>query len=637
MADLPDYGVTSYGEYTFPSNVETTSLSVVPQYDQAGRTVVYNRIRIAVRAVLTGTAIDAAVRAVTQVLTKPAQPLRYTGRGYGLLVNVGTVKDVRWGPTPTEATVRPLGGGNAAELTWAVEVHIPDGPSAYYTHAPMEFNFSLSYDIDASGYTTRTYAAFVRIPLTRAFPADRAIRDTADRLRESIVPPLLPGFRRIPGTVTISDDKTRADVVVTDTQMPPNVPPQGVIEASASHTVHSVPGQIVRWTGTLEATYEIARNGATTVAAARDAFFALAKDRINHTIDTISAGQTTELRTNGGGAAAEAVVIPVSFSMSEPELYGRTKARFSLTYVVNNANLRAMLGASGLWRPVPGSNWQRWAAGLGPVLGARGHAGLVFSPNDDKIIDLLRPSDPRPGLLSRLNEVGRHLADPPQSLFPDPKPERSWLEYVCAVYVETDNGVVEVRTLPTQARTAAGDVYGRPTAAGAAISSAVGGAFAAIPGVLGKALENPFYGPMRETFLGGAGKDALAPQAPQRRARQGAALWLIGHAVRVLYAIPAPTAERWGDAVLTPANRPDRGEGFWTGVVGNAIWPITAARWRLRYLMDRPPPAGAPVVPNPFRGGGGADAANVVPDVGNILKHATDLGFAIGGGLPGGG
>ena len=639
MAELPTSAVIRYGAYTFPSNVETTSISVVPQYDQAGRTVIYNRIKLSLRAVVSGTAIDAAVRAVTQILTKPAYPFVYTGSGYGLVVNVGSVRDVVWGPKPTEAGVKPLGGGNAAELTWSVEVCIPDGPSARYAFAPMEFFYTVTYDVDASGYTTRSYEATVRIPQTRATPAGRTLSDTADRLLEQVTPALVPGFRRIPGGHSLSADKCSLTVYCQDVQLPPNIPPYGVVEASASHTLSSTPGKLQEWTGTLEATYEIARNGVTTVAAARDSFFSLLKDRIGHTLDTISRQEPAELRTGGDdGRQVKPVVIPVSFTMTEPEIYGRTKARFSLTYAVRGAKLKTMLQASGMWRPVPGTNWKQWAASLGPVIGPRGHAGLIFTPNDDRIVDLLQPGSPDLSLLGNLNSRGTTSGIIPGGVFPDPTPERSWVEYVCAIYMETDNGVVQVRTLPTQPRAAKGDVYGKPSAGAGVAAAGVGAAVAAIPGVLQQVFDtNPvFYGPLKQAFLGDGGLDKK--QAPQRRGRQAGALWLVGRAVRVKYSIPAPTAEKWGDATLTPANRADCGEGFWTGVVGNAIWPIQAAKWRLRYVMDTVPGAGAPVVPNPLQGGGGADAANLGTNLGNVIGGALGnaLGIAAGGATAGG-
>lgn len=635
MAELPTNSVISYGAYTFPSNVETTSISIVPQYDAAGRTVIYNRIKLSLRAVLTGFAIDAAVRAVAQVLTKPAYPFRYVGSGYGLVVNVGGVRDVVWGPKPLDASVKPLGGGHAAELTWTVEVCIPDGPSARYDLAPMEFYFTLAYDVDASGYTTRTYEATVRIPQTRAFPTARTIQDSADRLLEQITPALLPGFRRVPGGHTLSPDKCSLTAYCTDVQMPPNVPPAGVVDCAASHSLSSTPGNWQMWSGTLEASYEIARNGVATVAVARDAFFALAKDRINHTIDTISRAEPVELRTGGAdGRRNRPTVIPVSFTMTEPEIYGRTKARFSLSYRVVGANLKTMLQASGMWRPVPGTNWFTWAESMGPVIGPRGHAGLIFSPNDDRIVDLLQPVPPNLGLLGSLNSRGAGATAIPAGVFPDPTPEQSWISYTCAVFVETANGVVRVTGLPTKPREAAGDVYGPASQAAAGIATGI------VAGIwdAGAATSPFFFPPPRQAAQqndGGTDKK----QSPQRRARQTSVLWMIGHALRVKYAIPAPTADKWGDATLTPANRQDRGEGFWSAVVGNVIWPVTAAKWRLRYEMDTVPAAGAPVLPNPLLGGGGAEAANLPATLGTAIGGgiAAALGQAVGGVVPGGG
>jgi len=616
MSQLTDPGRITYGGFTFPVETQTTGIIVRPVLDSAGRTVIYNEITVSLRARLSGPLMDTQTRLIERQLTKTAFPFIYSGRGFGLAVNVSEARDVLWGPIPGPVEIKPLGGGQAVELKWSVTIHIPDGPGARYRFAPLEFSFGLTFDVDDAGYTTRTYAGFLRVPMTRNAPNVRTLPDSVDEYREDVYPPLLPGFRRTPGSWVIAASKSRVDFTVTDEQMAPNFPPPGVIRATASGRITSTPGKLLEWTGVVEGDYEIARNGTASVAAARNAFFALVKDRVNHTIDTISRLATTELRADGTGPGTKPCVAPVSFMMAEPDIYGRTRVQYSLTYKVTGANLRSMLQASGLWRPVPGSNWKLWSASLGTVLSARGHAGLIFSPNDDRIVDLLQPGPMQHDLSNRRGQVGTDFRTIPQDVFPEPSPDSSWLSYTNHVYVETDSGVVEVRTLPTEPRTAAGDLGGAGLSAGAAAGIAAG----AIDGLwTAGGAASPFYFPPPRTpsqqRKGGLDKK----QAPQRRARQGGALVMVGSAVRVKFAIPQPTATRWGDATLTPANRPDRGEGFFTGVVGNAIWPVTAARWRLRFLMDTVPSDGVAVVPNPLQGGGGSAGP---PDLGNVIDPA---------------
>jgi hypothetical protein len=614
MAELPDDGLVRYGGFTFPANTETTGITVIPQYDQAGRTVVYNRIKINLRCVLAGTAIDVAVRNVVRILSKPAFPFFYAGRGYGLGVNVGGVRDVVWGPKPSEATVKPLGGGNAVELTWSVEVAIPDCADARYQFGALEYNFSLNYDIDASGYTTRTYSGHLRVPMTRRAPNDRRLPDSVDSYREDVYPPLILGFRRIPGSWAINAAKDTINFSCQDVQMPPTAPWPGIVECSADHTLSCPPRQFYIWNGTISGTYEVARNGTATIADARNAFFQLVKDRINYTRRTL-AGGGSELRTSGASKSS-ATVMPVSFSMTEPNIYGRTVAKFSLSYAVNNAKLQDMLVASGMWRGAPGGrDFKGWADSLkGTVMSARGHAGLTFSVNDDRIVDLCQPGPVTLDLGGRTPGRDFGSGPIPPDVFPEPDPDSSWVVYTNSIYLETDNGTVEVRTLPTEAREAGGDLYGGATPAA---TNAGLGAFEGIY-TAGQQTSPFFFPPPRkpdEQKKGGLDKK----QPPQRRARQSGALYMIGRAVRIRYAIPSPTATRWGTATLTPANRADRGEGFWTGVIGNAVWPVSAARWRLRYLIDLPPSGTPPVLPSPTFGGGGAAGAAIGAAVGDVL------------------
>ena len=205
----------------------TTGISVVPEYDAAGRTVVHNTYTWTIETYLTGTATDAAVRAAVQQLTKPAYPFRYTNRGLGVVVNIGSVRDVVWGPKPISCDVVPLGAGNGVKLVWKVAARIPDCADAVYSFAMAEWNYTIQYSIDATGYSRRTHTGFVRIPVTRTSPSSRSIPDSADAYRERINPPLPRGFRRIPGEFTLSMDKARLDFSIVDEQLPPNILPPG--------------------------------------------------------------------------------------------------------------------------------------------------------------------------------------------------------------------------------------------------------------------------------------------------------------------------------------------------------------------------------------------------------------------------
>jgi hypothetical protein len=600
----PDEGLVRYGVYTFPKYTFTTEIKCIPEWDSARRTVIYSNILISLRTHLTGRDIGDATRALVQVLNRPALPFVYTGHGYNFGVNVSGVKDVRWGPKPS-ARIETL-GPNAAILHFTVEAALPDAPGARFSGALLEFGYTVGYDRDPAGYTTRRVIGYLRIPMTRNGPNDRRLPDNIDSYLEDVYPAMIPEFRRTPGTWELNAAKDGAEFTVVDEQMPPNKPPPGCVFATARHDLQTTPGRMLEWNGVISGEYEIARNGVATIANARDAFFAVCKDRINHTIDTLSRSELVA-QTAGG---VRLFAVPVSFGMSEPDIYGRTRANYSLSYKVTGASLRAMLQASGMHRPTPGNDWRRWVQSLGPVLGARGHAGLTFSIEDDRIVDLFQPAPPVIQLGTRPPRAGQNFGDIPRDVFPEPTPDGSWIYFRNGCFLEVDGGVSEVRTLPTEPRTAQGDVYGTTagrSAAAVATATAIGAITGAFPSDV--AANADFYFPPARTAAQKKHGGGSQRQAPQRRAIQGGVLFVRGEALRARYGIPCPAIERWGDATLTPANRRDRGEGFWTDVVGNAIWPITYAKWNLRFILDTIPAGQPPALPNPLQGGGGASEA----------------------------
>ena len=425
-------GEASYGNFIFPGSCETTDLRITPVPDRAGRTFVGHRFSLTLSFYITSTTTTSpAVLLAIQELTQPAQRLVYSGRGVGnIFINFGALghTDIRWGPIPKAVVLKPRGTAKAVQVIWTVEWEQTTCGDGVEFGQPMEFVYTLGTDIDQSGYTKRTYTATLRIPQTRQAAGDRRIRMTADQFRESITPPLLTGFRRIPGTVTINEDKCELRCIVIDEQMPPNIPPEGVIEAEASHRIASEPGKYgTMWTATLEASYEV-MNG-VPVNAAYDAFFALARDRIGgRGLDLIGKAIAAKAKEvgkakfgaaegvdlffrvqiaaglgiwgntivdaakealGGGGGKAGAgggdgktiansrpTILPWTFTAAEPQIYGKTRVNLSLTYKIISADLGYILTKSGLWRPVPLLNGALDATQIAGAIG-RGFAGGI--------------------------------------------------------------------------------------------------------------------------------------------------------------------------------------------------------------------------------------------------------------------
>ncbi|WP_171475824.1 hypothetical protein [Frigoriglobus tundricola] len=500
-----------YGSHVFSAAAETTDLRITPTYDAAGRTVPYSVYSITIREYISpsigGIAVAptsaqiltaAAVKSAIATLSKNGDVFRYQSRGLGdLVINTGATTDVVWGPKPRVIGVK-LHGGLTVELTWTVEVAIPNCADAVFKFALMEFNFKLSFDKDRQGYTTRVYSGFLRIPQTKRSVGDRTLSDSADAYLEKIYPPMLPGFRRIPGSWVLSEDKCRGDFTITDEEMPPTAPPVGCIEAESNHVYHTT-GSLAKWGVTLSAKYDIQR-GASPVFAVQ-AFLALLSARMATDVAGMKVGDGLDL--SGSDLAPKLKVfldnkdklislVPVAASASEPSIYGRTQVQLSVTLAFAGVGFGAVFAKSSLWTSVPaaaGGVWKDWALNVGTLLGPRGYAQLVFRPNEDSIVDLCgRTSAATPGGGAG-STIGAPPAAPPSpggggifglfggglsgllsgaigSLFPPPTPATSWLHYKCDATVHADTGRVVVTTLPNspivpspQTQTAVWDVF----------------------------------------------------------------------------------------------------------------------------------------------------------------------------------
>ena len=246
-----------------------------------------------------------------------------------------------------------------------------------------------------------------------------------------------------------------------------------------------------------------------------------------------------------------------------------------MSSAVAAVELKEMLNHSGLWRPVPGSDFGRWSASLAKHLSARGLSSLTFDLASDKIVDLCGPIAPpkRPSMGSQYGYgtngvvgaapaggAGGDLYDPPD-------PGGSWLHYACAISVVRDDGVVVVSTLPDA-----------PLVPHLGQGSSAGGRFDAINGVLPVGANPPSQLSTRTAVAAG---DTVT----QQRVRPTTYIYLTGEAARVLYPIPCPEVVEINGRRAVACNRDGTGVGFSTAVVGNALYPVYAARWRLRYVL----------------------------------------------------
>ena len=502
--------------------------------------------------------------------------LRYERKGVGrILVNefggyAGTIVDpsaeasyldVLWGPKPQILQWRPRGSNGACEVVWSVEFAIADCPTTELgnrTDRWLEYNFRLNFNVDRSGYSRRSTTGFLRVAGWRRpeeevtatgtgvgeVSISRKLPNTADYYRERITPSKLPGFRRETQDFTLDESKCRLDFSIVDQEMPPDIPPEGVIDATASFSVRQLIG-LTKWEATLSATYEMARGKPKELAWKH--FRDLIADRQNAKGQKLSVGTKNE--------AVEVWFHPIAFSMSEPNLYGRAVTSFSLTYIfiTSFANL---MKVSGMWRPVPGSNWNKWASSLDDNLGSRGNQRLRFTPDQEVIIDICaqpvtteekasggvkKPSRPSSVTIPPFPGMGLGL---PGLNFPKPPEKASWALWENNLDTESHEQLAQLKPLPET----------------------------------DKELHQV------EAIL-------------QERASPTNVVIMHGFAARVGWPVDVPVLQFIGGIACEPADLPGFGVRKW--VASHWGQPLHCARWRRRYVLKKTPlkPIKGPINP----------------------------------------
>lgn len=554
--------IVSYNGITFPKAFTTTSVAFRPVYDAAGRTVTHTIATVEVKSQVAAGATQAAtLEAIRNALERPGGELVVSGKGLGVfeINTAGNRRDLKFGPCPRMLKWRTLGGDYAAEIVWQCDVTLVECDDAPWAGKAMEFTYRLSISTDEGGYSTRVFSGAITIPMTRVAVANGAIPDTADNYFDRFVPQTLPNFKRKIQR-DLDESKAKLTFTVTDEEMAGNPLPEGVVSASASHEMaNETAGNFAKWVGTLSGEYELQKGRPRSDA--KDIFLALLKDRADAD------------RRDGWD------YFPLSFRLSEPQIYGKTSASFSLTYRLVSKRPRPMFDfpSLGIWRPVPGGDWNRWSASLNIARDSRGIAGLRHRAQDDVIVDLclgngnalrgggggavLKGAGPLAG-----NNAPLRWGDIAQAIGAAAvtDPYSSWLRYNCKLVVEPVDGILVHRPLPTNPLAPAALLGRQPGAAGQ---------------------HQPFSPPVPAVYA--------APQATPQPVIQGVGstgcyLRLVGDAVRIGHEIPPPTLVGVGPNPAYPMNGPEHGTYFetWTGM--ETTQPVQMATWNLRWFAQLP-------------------------------------------------
>lgn len=563
-----------------------TEVSIKPLPDPAGRTAVANVYTLKVHTLAAeanqalGQTADADVEALRNRLTAYGGELRANNLGIGRNLHVnrpggGGIRDLMWGPKP-QLLKLVTHGLHAVEIDWECQFAILDCEDAVFEQELLELNFSVSWALDQSGYTTRTFQGHLKIPQTRRTQADRTLSDQADAYRERVVPPALVGFRRTEQSFELSPDKCMLTFKVVDAEVGPYYPPEGVVEVSMSHEVRNGArwsGFGGQWVGTLSANYELARN--VDRATAYKYFLKALLGR---------ADRAREAPFGEGRERQQAFLI--SFRASHPEVYGRRGASFSASYTFLST-LADLAKASGLWASPPDSDPELWRGSLSTTaFHLRGNAKLSFAATGegipDVIVDLCLPGSRQQSLHAESPEAPDFTLEG-EVRNPLPEPGTSWLHFQSSLTVEQLDDTPEMKLLPSQPvnlRTLSTDPP--PQESYDPYTLSTGPVDEGARPAAGLGLDLARAGSL--WVYGDSAAQAKSRFVTQVRDVPQVYVTLRGRALRAGYEVTPPAVAQVGGCDVTPANR--EGNGFGRAVVGSYFGvQVYGCVWDLRYRV----------------------------------------------------
>lgn len=619
---LPNSGTFSYNGVTWAA-LYKSKIAVKPVKDSAGRALVAREYTLEAEGYVSapaGSTTDANMAALRRQLEAPAGALVYKNKGYGdLIVNAkgGPLRDMAYGPWPDVLEWQPIGNDQGAFVRWRCTTQVPceDNPTA---KGIVEYCWSESWDIDPDGYTKRSIEGHLTVQATRVTPDSRAIPDSADAYRDKVVPTLPPGFRRATQHYKLSEDKRTLEFQFADEEMPQPLP-DGVSTAEVHHKV--------TWRrphkGSLAASSSI--SGTITLPAHApksdvwNVILLILRSRWPLLGPPTPAAKAAAPGGGGGGgflgflAGAAASVLPLAFTgppkpaapaagvMGGPkkltwlldsieiddDMFGRATSFHATAVVLGGGAFgpRAVMGASGLWTPIPGTSWQKWRASIFAVAGAgkpmapRGMAGMSFQNRDDAIVDLcgraaVLPSD-KSGVIGKglLNPKFSNRQPNGQTIDPD----SSYLNYRLRIRLREHDRIAVHK--PLVQRTPP-----RPV-------KPLTGFFTQTLGQL----PSDESGPDTTDQGQGAGVTSSTADLIQRVGAPDYRVVLEGQAVRVAYPIATPRLQSVGGVPLTQLEQDVDQEQI--GSIGGL--PIYAGRWRVEYIMPDAPKGVLPMPVNP--------------------------------------
>jgi hypothetical protein len=368
------FGKIEYNGYTF-SPMRKVKFEAEPQYDEAGWTVTHTKYKIIVHAVIWGSDIaaqQAKMASIHEDLAIAGRTLKIEDIGFYTDVDTSsTTPEVIWGAKPRVISISELSGGQSAEVIWQCEFNINTcAGNQANENAFMAFNYDVFYSTNDRGFVTRRISGYFEIAQKRSGNS-RVPTKNLETFFDRVTFSLPDCFKRLSTSRRLSSDRRRLEFTVIDEELTGLPFPEGIVEADMTYDWESKPPGFINWQGTLAGTMEVAPGFAPSLAAQK--FFILLFDK---------ASQLQQTAQQSGG-----VVIPERLRIGT-QVFGRT-SRFSASFRFVGC-LSEILSASGMWRPMPGTSFQKWKSSMANsgMFHPRGRYGLRHNTSDDAIIDL---------------------------------------------------------------------------------------------------------------------------------------------------------------------------------------------------------------------------------------------------------
>ncbi len=550
-------GELTYGGVEFDPFVKS-KITATPKDTPCGRATEWVEYKLSVTAHVTGG--NGTLESMRKTLTQDGNVLKFSGRGFGTL-NInngapggGAVSDINYGPKPRMLSWVPLGTG-AAIVEWECTTCVAEGAtqSIIAGGTITSLAYSVAFAIDDRGYSTVTYQGEVNIA---GFRNGTLSNYNADLVREKITPTRLPGFQRTQN-YTVEPSRRTLKFNIVDKELP-HAYPEGVAHAQAHHKISSslkkYPGGFVGFTGSIDATFEMASDQPKALAWTK--FVALVYSRVGL---MGPGGKLTAQR--GGQVILEDVEIG-------DDIYGKT-ATFGIKYTVLGSSLKSILTNSNMFSDPPGDDLSWTRSMSGSALAPRGSAKLRQSENDDQIVTMVLGGSPTVEV-SVDNLDDREKTTSSNSSNGTVTAAASWLHWECDVQVYNDGRVALHKHLGDPKQTTNTTA---PLATGAGL-----------PALIGRTLA--------------IGINSTLPDLIQRT-KPGYRVILSGKALRLGNKIAVPRLQQQDIGVAFDVANTWAMSDQPTSLGGI---PLFRAIWRIEYVLKAAPPGDIKAPVNPMQG-----------------------------------